>query len=175
MTGAFADPSKITLYTEKDYILPETPPFSWLIKNSRVSTISDFENAAHETVTLPSRLIFRVLFTCDCSWSRRSGRRTTRTIRRRQMGRRKSCRHRLIHSRKMYSTISTTTTTTSATTTTSRPPRRAKRGASRRATRQSCRKWTGSDSARSERYRTRRTEFWRKWFVLGSLLVARFV
>lgn len=38
MTGAFVDPSKITQYTEEDYILPETPPFSWLIKNTKVSS-----------------------------------------------------------------------------------------------------------------------------------------
>lgn len=36
LTGAFIDPSKITQYTENDYILPEIPPFSWLIKNSKV-------------------------------------------------------------------------------------------------------------------------------------------
>lgn len=37
LTGAFVDPSKLTQYTEKDYILPEIPPFSWLIKNPKVS------------------------------------------------------------------------------------------------------------------------------------------
>lgn len=36
LTGAFVDPSKVTQYTEKDYILPEIPPFSWLIKNQKV-------------------------------------------------------------------------------------------------------------------------------------------
>lgn len=36
ITGAFVDPSKLTQYTEKDYILPEIPPFSWLIKNPKV-------------------------------------------------------------------------------------------------------------------------------------------
>lgn len=37
LTGAFVDPTKVTQYSEKDYILPETPPFSWLIKNPKVS------------------------------------------------------------------------------------------------------------------------------------------
>lgn len=36
LTGAFVDPSKIAQYTEKDYILPEIPPFSWLIQNQKV-------------------------------------------------------------------------------------------------------------------------------------------
>lgn len=36
MTGAFVDPTKVAQYTEKDYILPEIPPFSWLIKNPKV-------------------------------------------------------------------------------------------------------------------------------------------
>lgn len=36
LTGAFIDPNKITQYSEKDYILPEIPPFSWMIKNSKV-------------------------------------------------------------------------------------------------------------------------------------------
>lgn len=31
LTGAFVDPTKVAQYTEKDYILPEIPPFSWLI------------------------------------------------------------------------------------------------------------------------------------------------
>lgn len=39
LTGAFIDPNKITQYTEKDYILPEIPPFSWLIKNPKVTKI----------------------------------------------------------------------------------------------------------------------------------------
>ncbi|CAD7082734.1 unnamed protein product [Hermetia illucens] len=30
--GAFADPSRIKVYTEEDYILPETPPFAWLLQ-----------------------------------------------------------------------------------------------------------------------------------------------
>lgn len=37
LTGAFVDPTKITQYTEKDYILPEIPPFSWMIKNAKVN------------------------------------------------------------------------------------------------------------------------------------------
>lgn len=36
LTGAFVDPTKVAQYTEKDYILPEIPPFSWLIKNPKV-------------------------------------------------------------------------------------------------------------------------------------------
>lgn len=36
LTGAFVDQTKMTQYSEKDYILPETPPFSWLIKNPKV-------------------------------------------------------------------------------------------------------------------------------------------
>lgn len=39
LTGAFVDPSKVTQYTEKDYILPEIPPFSWLIKHQKVREI----------------------------------------------------------------------------------------------------------------------------------------
>lgn len=31
LTGAFVDPAKVAQHTEKDYILPEIPPFSWLI------------------------------------------------------------------------------------------------------------------------------------------------
>lgn len=34
--GAFCDISKIKQYTEDDYILPETPPFSWLMKKTKV-------------------------------------------------------------------------------------------------------------------------------------------
>lgn len=36
LTGAFVDPAKVTQFTEKDFILPEIAPFSWLIKNSKV-------------------------------------------------------------------------------------------------------------------------------------------
>lgn len=39
LTGAFVDPTKVAQFTEKDYILPEIPPFSWLIKNPKVFTI----------------------------------------------------------------------------------------------------------------------------------------
>lgn len=39
LTGAFVDPTKVAQYTEKDYILPEIPPFSWLIKNPKVCII----------------------------------------------------------------------------------------------------------------------------------------
>ncbi|XP_055324779.1 autophagy-related protein 13 homolog [Sitodiplosis mosellana] len=44
ITGAFVDPSKLTQYTEKDYILPEIPPFSWLIKNPKKETKNDEVN-----------------------------------------------------------------------------------------------------------------------------------
>lgn len=33
--GAFVDPSRIRQYTEEDYILPETPPFNWLLRKPR--------------------------------------------------------------------------------------------------------------------------------------------
>lgn len=39
LTGAFVDPSKITQYTETDYILPEIPPLTWLIKNPKVTPL----------------------------------------------------------------------------------------------------------------------------------------
>lgn len=54
MTGAFVDPSKITQYTEEDYILPETPPFSWLMKNTKVNWFAGTTN---------ERLSNRLLFT----------------------------------------------------------------------------------------------------------------
>ncbi|XP_037034985.1 autophagy-related protein 13 homolog isoform X2 [Bradysia coprophila] len=33
--GAFVDTSKIKQYTEEDFILPETPPFSWLLRKTK--------------------------------------------------------------------------------------------------------------------------------------------
>lgn len=36
--GAFVDVSKIRQYTEDDFILPETPPFDWLIKKNRTDS-----------------------------------------------------------------------------------------------------------------------------------------
>ncbi|XP_055689589.1 autophagy-related protein 13 homolog [Lutzomyia longipalpis] len=33
--GAFVDPSRTKQYTEDDYILPETPPFSWLLRKTK--------------------------------------------------------------------------------------------------------------------------------------------
>lgn len=33
--GAFVDASKIKQYTEDDFILPETPPFSWLLRKTK--------------------------------------------------------------------------------------------------------------------------------------------
>ncbi|XP_031619961.1 autophagy-related protein 13 homolog [Contarinia nasturtii] len=44
LSGAFVDPSKLTQYTEKDYILPEIPPFSWLIKQPKKETKNDEVN-----------------------------------------------------------------------------------------------------------------------------------
>lgn len=35
--GAFVDTSKIKQYTEEDFILPETPPFNWLLRKPKVS------------------------------------------------------------------------------------------------------------------------------------------
>jgi len=37
--GAFADTSRIKQYTEDDFILPETPPFSWLLRKPKVCCI----------------------------------------------------------------------------------------------------------------------------------------
>lgn len=44
--GAFVDVSKIKQYTEEDFILPETPPFDWLIKKNR--TDSTGSGSIHE-------------------------------------------------------------------------------------------------------------------------------
>lgn len=33
--GAFVDASRIRQYTEDDFILPETPPFNWLLRKTR--------------------------------------------------------------------------------------------------------------------------------------------
>lgn len=33
--GAFVDTSRIRQYTEDDFILPETPPFNWLLRKPR--------------------------------------------------------------------------------------------------------------------------------------------
>lgn len=35
--GAFVDTTKLKQFTEEDYILPETPPFSWLIRKTKVN------------------------------------------------------------------------------------------------------------------------------------------
>lgn len=48
--GAFVDVSKIKQYTEEDFILPETPPFDWLIKKNRTdSTGSGSIHEEHRT------------------------------------------------------------------------------------------------------------------------------
>lgn len=36
--GAFVDTAKLRQYTEEDFILPETPPFSWLIRKTKESS-----------------------------------------------------------------------------------------------------------------------------------------
>lgn len=36
--GAFVDRSRIPQYTEQDYNLPETPPFSWLLRKTKSET-----------------------------------------------------------------------------------------------------------------------------------------
>lgn len=36
--GAFVDRSRIPQYTEQDYNLPETPPFSWLLRKPRTES-----------------------------------------------------------------------------------------------------------------------------------------
>lgn len=33
--GAFVDTSRIKQYTEDDFILPETPPFNWLLRKTK--------------------------------------------------------------------------------------------------------------------------------------------
>ncbi|XP_050098695.1 autophagy-related protein 13 homolog isoform X2 [Anopheles aquasalis] len=45
--GAFVDPSRVKKYTEDDYILPETPPFSWLLPKPR-------EDGSEDRVSLHS-------------------------------------------------------------------------------------------------------------------------
>lgn len=37
--GAFVDASRIKQYTEDDFLLPETPPFSWLLRKTKVSIL----------------------------------------------------------------------------------------------------------------------------------------
>lgn len=39
--GAFVDRSRIQQYTEKDYNLPENPPFSWLLRKPRLNSEDD--------------------------------------------------------------------------------------------------------------------------------------
>lgn len=36
--GAFVDRSRVTQYTEKDFHLPENPPFSWLLRKPRLNS-----------------------------------------------------------------------------------------------------------------------------------------
>lgn len=43
--GAFVDPSRTKQYTEEDYILPETPPFSWLLRKTKEETESSEEKS----------------------------------------------------------------------------------------------------------------------------------
>lgn len=48
--GAFVDISRARQYTEEDFSLPETPPFSWLLRNIR----EEAANAASSTENLAS-------------------------------------------------------------------------------------------------------------------------
>ena len=49
--GAFVDASRIRQYTEDDFILPETPPFNWLLRKPREEAI---EENKHEEDKLSS-------------------------------------------------------------------------------------------------------------------------
>lgn len=44
--GAFVDVTRVKQFTEEDFSLPETPPFSWLLRNKRDETGSSGENLA---------------------------------------------------------------------------------------------------------------------------------
>lgn len=51
--GAFVDASKVQQYTEEDYILPENPPFSWLLKKPKNETLHELEDEDGEAVIIP--------------------------------------------------------------------------------------------------------------------------
>lgn len=48
--GAFVDASKVQQYTEEDYILPENPPFSWLLKKPKNETLHELEDEDDEVI-----------------------------------------------------------------------------------------------------------------------------
>ncbi|XP_059609129.1 autophagy-related protein 13 homolog [Phlebotomus argentipes] len=48
--GAFVDPSRTKQYTEEDYILPETPPFSWLLRKTKEEAAESEEKSCQTAV-----------------------------------------------------------------------------------------------------------------------------
>lgn len=65
--GAFVDRSRIPQYTEQDYNLPETPPFSWLLRkpksesenktdDEKLSKSENDENSSPNSNNLNSRI-----------------------------------------------------------------------------------------------------------------------
>lgn len=48
--GAFVDASKVQQYTEEDYILPENPPFSWLLKKTKNETLHELDDEDDEVI-----------------------------------------------------------------------------------------------------------------------------
>lgn len=63
--GAFVDASRVKQYTEDDYILPETPPFHWLlrkpprddaIEEEKLSNSQNDENSSPNNNNLNSRI-----------------------------------------------------------------------------------------------------------------------
>lgn len=52
--GAFVDVSRAKQYTEDDYSLPETPPFSWLLRNKRDETGSGSTDNDDNLASSPS-------------------------------------------------------------------------------------------------------------------------
>lgn len=55
--GAFVDFNRTRKYSEDDYILPETPPFSWLLRKTQedANNNSDAAHAAPEEVTAATK------------------------------------------------------------------------------------------------------------------------
>lgn len=63
--GAFVDASRVKQYTEDDYILPETPPFHWLlrkpprddaIEEEKLSSSQNDENSSPNNNNLNNRI-----------------------------------------------------------------------------------------------------------------------
>uniref|UniRef100_W8BCX5 Autophagy-related protein 13 n=1 Tax=Ceratitis capitata TaxID=7213 RepID=W8BCX5_CERCA len=58
--GAFTDTGKLRQWTEKDYVLPETPPFEWLLHRSRhesggsVGSIESLSRKSDSSATAPN-------------------------------------------------------------------------------------------------------------------------